>query len=80
MMCFIGDKKSPPFSPKGSLRDKEGISPQGSLWEGVVETGLLSRIKLENLMATTPGPSLHRRGVHLALIYNLTQVRTNSNQ
>ena len=25
-------------------------------------------------MATTPGPSLHRRGVLLALIYNRTQV------
>jgi hypothetical protein len=25
--------------------------------------------KLKNLMATTPGPSLHRRGVLLALIY-----------
>jgi hypothetical protein len=39
IMCFLGVKKSPPF---------EG----GDL--GVVETGLLSCIKLENLMATTP--------------------------
>jgi hypothetical protein len=58
-MCFLGVKKSPPF---------EG----GDL--GVVETGLLSCIKLEKLIATTPGPSLHRRGVLLALVYNRTQV------